>query len=737
MKKIQTFIYVLLMGFAFAACQDDSLGGTEQGGIRIALTDGTAGVDVTTRSTPSELFDGFKKKFKFQIKGDNYDQTHEWTEDVIPLAAGVYDITATCGTEQADGVVEFDKPCYTGTKEGLKVNAGETATTAEISCKVTNALVSIQFDDEYKEYITDATYAMIAVESGTETNWADLSTSAYFKAGSSITQLKLYKDGTESTYADILAEAKKNSNFPETFAAGDHLILTLSIAKANGDVAIKVSKVKVKTAEIEETIPLDWLPKPKMTAEGFTDNQLVMYESETPTAKFKFNLSSGLQELKFSLNFADETYKSLNKEYALSTLSESDRQALTNAGVVLPSIGAKGDVSLDFSGLAAKLTGATDGSSLDNVITLAEVKANNRVLEEDEQTYTIQTHAPEFGIKVYPGNTWTKQFTANTEITKGNAEVIREGMTFEYSTNGLDWISSKDSLITGLTPDTNYKVRLKFGKHYKEVDVKTYPVIPLENGDMEDWNLTRTKETGYILFVPKSINVPRYYPYANTETDPWWTTNMERAVIWSVAPIEATTCPNVSYVTDAHTGYKAAEIRTSGHGGGYATTYAGSASAIYEESAFAGRLFIGTYKWEDDKEVQTLGHTYASKPQKLAFWYKYKPFKTDAFKVEISLKSENTVLAEAVFVSNASSNEDTEYKYQEIEFEYKEGEEFLNLEPTSIYVSFMSTKAESFTKNEQFEVATSCNLSDVGNWECHIGSRLKIDDVSLIYDGEE
>lgn len=736
MKKIQTFIYVLLMGFAFAACQDDSLGGTEQGGIRIALTDGTAGVDVTTRSTPSELFDGFKQKFKFQIKGgDNYDQTYDWTDEVIPLAAGVYDITATCGTEQADGVVQFDKPCYTGTKEGLKVNAGE-ETKAEIKCEVINALVSIKFanEEEFETYCPDASI-QISVGGATE-KWANLKESAYFKAGSSLSTLQLCKSDQEDTRIDLLKEAR--ADIPNSFAAGDHLIITLSIAKANGNVKINVSKVEVKKITIEETIPLEWLPKPKMEIEGFTDNQLVMYESETPTAKFKFNLSSGLQELKFSLNFADETYKSLNKEYALSTLSESDRQALTNAGVVLPSIGAKRDVSLDFSGLAAKLTGATDGSSLDNVITLAEVKANNRVLEEGEQTYTIQTHAPEFDIKVYPGNTWTKQFTANTEITKGNAEVIRKNMTFEYSTNGSNWTSSKDSLIAGLTPGTAYQVRAKFGKHVTEVaEVKTYPVIPLKNGDMEDWNLTRTKETGYILFVPKSINVPRYYPYVNTETDPWWTTNMERAVIWSVAPIEATTCPNVSYVTDAHTGNKAAEIRTSGHGGGYATTYAGSASVIYEESAFAGRLFIGTYKWEDDKEVQTLGHTYASKPKKLAFWYKYKPFKTDAFKVEISLKSENTVLAEAVFISDASSNEDTEYKYQEIKFEYKEGEEFLNLEPTSIYVSFMSTKAESFTKNEQFEVATSYNLADIGNWECHIGSRLKIDDVSLIYDGEE
>ena len=148
MRKIQYILYVAFVALFFTACQEDDFGGAEQGGIRIALADGTTGVDVTTRSTPSELFDGFKKKFKFQIKGgDNYDQTHEWTEDVIPLAAGVYEIIATCGTEQAAGVVEFDKPYYTGKAEGIKVEVGKEAK-AEVKCKVTNALVSIQFDEE-------------------------------------------------------------------------------------------------------------------------------------------------------------------------------------------------------------------------------------------------------------------------------------------------------------------------------------------------------------------------------------------------------------------------------------------------------------------------------------------------------------------------------------------------------------------------------------------------------------
>ena len=709
MKKIQTFIYVLLMGFAFAACQDDSLGGTEQGGIRIALTDGTAGVDVTTRSTPSELFDGFKQKFKFQIKGgDNYDQTHNWTDEVIPLTAGVYDITATCGTEQADGVVEFDKPCYKGVKEGLKVNAGETATTVTIPCKVTNALVSLRFVEENEADFADA-YAMIAVGPGAETRWDPLTKSAYFKAGSSLSKLTIFKDGSDSKGADILTDAQKDANFPKTFAAGDHLILTLSIAKANGNAAIKVSKVEVVPVTIEETIPLEWLPKPKMMAEGFTDNQLVMYESETPTAKFNFNLSSGLQELKFTLNFKDETYKSLNNEYVLSTLSELDRQALTNAGVVLPSIGAKGDVSLDFSGLAAKLTGATDGSSLDNVITLTEVMANNRVLEEGEQTYTIQTYAPEFDIKVYPGNTWTKQFTANTEITKGNAEVIREGMTFEYSTNGSNWTSSKDSLIAGLKPDTNYKVRLKFGKHYKEVDVKTYPVIELENGDMEDWNYDDGPEASW---PSKGPFWKRWYVRTNKDetTDGWCSLNYYTTS--NNDPKAYCSNSGTEQSSDKHSGSYAAEIKTIGWGDG--TTAASPFSTIKQNTP--GELFLGKIN-NNEKEY---GIQYESRPTNLIFWYKYNPEGSHEFtaKIVIENKNENVILAEETFNGSQQDN----YVEKNIFINYKD--EYKHLGPTHMYILFSSGE------NSNSEV----DKASISRGSRHTGNILYIDDIQLIYD---
>lgn len=736
MKKIQTFIYVLLMGFAFAACQDDSLGGTEQGGIRIALTDGTAGVDVTTRSTPSELFDGFKQKFKFQIKGgDNYDQTHKWTEDVIPLAAGVYDITATCGTEQADGVVKFDAPCYTGTKEGLKVNAGETATTAEISCKVTNALVSIQFDDEYKEYITDATYAMIAVESGTETNWADLSTSAYFKAGSSITQLKLYKDGTESTYADILAEAKKNSNFPETFAAGDHLILTLSIAKANGNAAIKVSKVEVKKVTIEETIPLEWLPKPKVEATGFDNNNTLTFaETETKEAKLNLDLASTLQDMRLKFKFGDAQFSNLNRDTGYLYSNAEDKAVIeTTLGISVS------DDNINLNNLLAKIQ-TNAGETTTNTIEV-DVKANNRWSSEDEtanRTYTITCNKPVFKVDAYPGNIWTKEFTMNAlreeQVESGDFSKISQNIKYQYSTDKDKWTDLGDDLRqANLTPGTTYYIRGLYRDAVpgEVAEVMTYPVIALENGDMENWDYEITNDAREPLTENLDfIYWKKWFPWSSVSTSSIWNTvnqtttqdgNVPSLFLgWKPTPPYVGCCYVANSGTipvegnDAHNG-KSALIRTVGWGSG--STAAGEISDI--KHVTPGELYLGTYDLSSHQPVY--GIEYKSRPTNVKFWCKYEPKSSDLMIAQIVIMDEEgkTIGSASVPDNEAGATGWTE---KTLSIAYTEIEK----EPAKMYILFKcGTSTDSGILDK-----SGVNLSD-GE---HVGSKLYIDDIQLIYD---
>ena len=503
MNKVK-FLVATLLGVLFVACsEEENLSQTGKTGFLVSLAED---VKVESRSTPEEIGKPVASQFNLKITNQATGSelyNDSYTNQLIPASAGMYEIEATYGDNP---VLALDAPYYKGTAEA-DVADGESKT-VQVNCKVANALASVEFDNSGTNTFESqfVSYGVRVSVNTSDTTLTNDGKSAYYRAGSMPVFTFV---GTLRNGGGVKEVPLENSNLssPSTFAAGKHCQITLKLSDAAPGLRVEISKVEVDSVTINETIPLEWLPKPKVTAEGFTDNTLFMYETETPTAKFNFNLSSALQELKFTLNLADETYQSLNKTYTLSELSEEDRTALTNAGVVLPVIGSK-EASLDFTGLAAKLTGSTTGDVLSNVITLDEVKANNRVLE-GEQVYTIQTSAPDFELIVYPGNTWTKQFTANTQIIHGNADVIRKGMTFEYRTSETDWMSSRDSLITGLTPGTNYQVRLKYGKHYKETNVATYPIIELENGDMEHW----TKEG------PANNNTYWYVMYPWNEED--------------------------------------------------------------------------------------------------------------------------------------------------------------------------------------------------------------------------
>ena len=702
MRKIQYILYVAFVALFFTACQEDDFGGLMQGGIRIALADGTTGVDVTTRSTPSELFDGFKKKFKFQIKGgDNYDQTHEWTEDVIPLAAGVYEIIATCGTEQAAGVVEFDKPCYTGKAEGIKVEVGKEAK-AEVKCKVTNALVSIKFAEGYETYAENA-YAMIAVGSGIET-WAELSESAYFKAGSSLTKLVLYKNGSESLPADILTEAKKVSGFPETFKAGDHLILTLSVAKKNGNVSFKVSKVELKEVTIEETIPMEWLPKPSVSATGFdTNNSLTFAETETKEAKLDLKLASALQDIKFKFNFEDEQFSSLtkDKEYLLSTDKEAIEQAL---GISLPAIGAT-SASIDFAGLVAKLQSKADGATTNKIMIVP--KANDRWSSEKtevDSVYTFTCNKPEFSIAVQPGNVWTKTFTIDDPtVTAGNADVLKEKLVYQYKTteesewnecsNGLEQVFSK------APTNKEYQVRAFYreGIVSNVVDVELETPAQVPNSGFEDWY--EEDQSGHNNL---------WFPYTQGYSGSVWTTNNEETTNYRSESFCSTSA--VKRTTVKNSGTYAAWIRTVGHG--IANTNVGSFLGV--NGSITGTGTVGILSYAND---------FSSRPTQMEFYYRYIQKGDDEGIVELKIENKEQ---NAILFTTSFSVTNTNYIKQTIP---------INYEITDIPATFITLTFKSGSKHTEV-VKAKVRGDNVDGTEAneHYGSEFYVDDISLIYD---
>lgn len=713
MNKVK-FLVAALLGVLFVACsEEENLSQKGKTGFLVSLTED---VKVDSRKTPEELGKPAASQFKLKITNQTTGSelySGSYTEDLIPASAGMYEIEATYGDNP---VLALDAPYYKGTAEADLAD-GESKT-VQVNCKVANALASVVFDNSGTNTF-ESQFVSYGVRVSVDTSVTTLTNdgkSAYYRAGSMPVFTFV---GTLRNGGGVKEVPLENSNLssPSTFAAGKHCRITLKLSDAAPGLRVEISKVEVDSVTINETIPLEWLPKPKVTAEGFTDNTLSMYETETPTAKFNFNLSSALQELKFTLNLADETYQSLNKTYTLSELSEEDRTALTNAGVVLPVIGSK-EASLDFTGLAAKLTGSTTGDVLSNVITLDEVKANNRVLE-GEQVYTIQTSAPDFELIVYPGNTWTKQFTANTQIIHGNADVIRKGMTFEYKAGETNWISSRDSLITGLTPGTNYQVRLKYGKHYKETNVATYPIIELENGDMEHW----TKEG------PANNNTYWYvmYPWNEEDEKKYWntinlTTTQDGEVrnsSWNILPPYTWTTyvanSGTISVTDSHSG-NAALIRTVGWGSG--STAAGDASDI--KHVTPGELYLGSY--DLSSHLPVYGIEYKSRPTNVKFWCKYEPKSSDLMIAQIIIMDANGETIGSASVPENESGAIANWTEKTLDIQYTD----LEKEPSKMYILF---KSGSLTDTNVMDKPSFGNLSDGES----VGSKLYIDDVELIY----
>ena len=292
-------------------------------------------------------------------------------------------------------------------------------------------------------------------------------------------------------------------------------------------------------------------------------------------------------------------------------------------------------------------------------------------------------------------------------------------------------------LLTGMgegATDTNgvaYTLRAAYKRsgevvtYSGELPITTEAKTQIPNSGFDDWYTDSKEQWSVGLF--KNIKWFFYYPFQQGDEGHWWSTNNERAQAWTVAPVYVTTCPAVIYTYDTRTGEgKAAEIHTSGSGGEYAST----STSMYPESAFAGSIFIGSYSWSDKSEHKSLGHSFNTRPLGLSFWYKYKPYKTDAFKVLVEVKSGETVIAAGEYVPEAYSSEDLEYQQHTISLEYTNS----LLKATSISVQFLSTNKASFTENDLQKNGTLTLTDCADSWNAHFGSFLKIDDVELIYE---
>lgn len=732
LKIKQNFVSCLVMlSLLTLSCNraDMEEGHIGKSGFLVTLTDD---VRVESRSTPAELEDPLNTDFDLKIIRTSTGETvydGKFKEDLIQASAGFYQVTASFGINP---VLEVDAPYYEGTVTEVEVRK-DTPAQVLVPCKVANALLSVVYGESIAK-VYDSYYVTVAV--GEESREIRDNESAYFRAGSVV---NVWFHGTPKGESEERTFELLHEGLTVPLEAGEHAILNLSI---EADVSVSVEKVEVKKVTVGETVPVEYMPKPKLEAEGFLNNELTFAETEKKAASVHLKLASPLQELKMRFHFEDAQFASLNdQDYLLS----KDKAALENAlGITLPDVNAT-DATIDFSNLIAKMQ-TNAGATTCNVIEL-DAQANNRWSSDKEtdassRKLTLNCNKPVFSVVVSSGNIWTKEFKIDgCNVQIGDFETISSRVQYQYRKKGdVDWINCDPSRLVKFDmypADKEYEVRAVYreGIEAEPVTIQLETPQQLPNSGMEDWNYAK---------VARSIIT---YNLTSEGQDVFWNTNN----LYTTRYVQETeflgsgsnpyNCfPAVSYVPGRNGG-KAAELRNTAAGrGNTKNPFDSSKHTELDLNKVAGELFVGDIEViqggtsaspNGDHYTIQKGKDFNSRPTALHFWYKYAPYNTDTWKATLELLDENrNVIISKTIQSSEVKNEFTEAV---IPLDYQDSEIYAKCK--YIYVVFSSTiNTGSALQYNTVDYTLWKDDSQVTFSHTYVGSILTIDDISLVYD---
>lgn len=732
MKYIKS-IYIGLVGLLMTACQTEQWEAS-QGSLCITLAED---VSISTKSTPAELGKPTAERFTLNIVKESTGESLYsglYTSQTISASPGTYTVTATYGTDLA---IALNSPYYKGEETGVEVEVNQ-STPVTLTCKVANALASViygegqidKFDELFSTYGVEVKVGNSSVTIGRN---GSTTQSAYYRAGS--TPTFTFKGTLKENSQNVSMEITSDELTADAFQAGQHCKLTLSLKPATAGAIITVEKVEVETVTISETIPVEWLPAPKINATGFDENKsLTIYETgDAASASIDFTVSQPLQDLSFTLNFADENLSALNKTYQLSTMTDEEKIALSDAGITLPLIGSN-DPKITFPDTFISKLQSQNNSVVNNTITINSVTANNRSNTDGAQTYTIAVHKPEFSVSVLPGNIWSKEFTVE-EITveegKGNLEKIKENLVYQYQDADGNWkdCSNQDTrqqIFAEHPQNRNYKVRALYRGSLasNEIDVEMEEPKALPNGNMDAWTET-TRETK-VSGIEK-YQKPFFQPW-DSEIIQWWDMNslvtMPNSIttcFWSNNLANFKCFPTTTFKTPGYGQMgKAAVIRT-------INVNNANTSGTHFGDNIRGILYAGTTSSDGNLSE---GRPWNSRPTQLSFKYQYSSYDNERFGVYVELYADgnSSPIATGTFES-VNGESKTDFTPQTINLEYSN----LELKPSTIKIKFCSVAINDKPAIQQ-NIEVNVPEGSSNYYNVHGGSVLTIDDISLIYD---
>lgn len=707
---IMRTIYNILLIFAFLgfwACQEDQTDLEGEGRLRLNITD-----RVLSKAMPDALTPELTNQFLVRMVRTNDNRLVFGGTCAVFNAkpqlfkSGEHTVQVSYGDNP---VIAMDAPYYVSEEKKITVEAGKEQEVV-LQCSVGNALASFDFvnADKLDKVLKD--YYIEVVVKGESVKWyPDSPENPYFKAGN---EVEFYLKGT--WIENGLPYSNKFAGF-QPIEAGKryHYKLKFDTSSMTGAILDIEVDANIENVTVNQTLPQDWLPKPKITADGFDEeNQLIYTETaDAATAKIHFAAVRSVQDVELTLNFADPKLAALNKTYVFSSLTEEDKEALQNAAILLPTLDeTTSSGGINLTAMTSSLLTLDGGLDADNQIRL-RVKANDRW--SDEANYMIKTVKPVFNIGVYPGNIWTKEFTANPLV----ADSVKTGdytrfkdITYEFSTDGNNWSElATDLRKDGLAPGTAYYVRPKYRGQVpgESTEFVTEDLFQIPNSDFTDWYKVKG-DNSKITFNDYG---EQYEFYINGETDIWWATKNEETCVnsSSIACSKQSRSGSIPNNGCVH-------IVTMGYGYNWTAATSGSPKKVTQSE-----LFVGT-------AYNNAGKTFSSKPTRIQFKYKYIPYDNDKSDIWVQLIHKDN-LGNELILGTASLQESSNRSDQ-----FYDGEllvDYSNFTDRSKDVNYMKLMFKSGFNTSYYKRSGAARKDQIPYW---IGSELYIDDVKLVYE---
>ena len=713
------------------------------------------GIEGTTEVTFSLATDGTHHKVKSELAADYIPEVDDFTVEVfkqegskdkrlyrdtypnskdkaIKLNAGSYYMLAYHGN--ALGVGFGKEYAYFQAKEPFQISADQRKVSVSATAKLYNVKVAMNYGADLLKDYPDFLITLATDKEGAKGTLSytknDAAKEGFIPAGTltfTLFQDKSQVNATPDENGNIKVTAFRKTI---TVEPNDFITLTVNTKPAEGKLTVGI-EIDKETETVTDNVEINSTyvstEAPVVTLGDKLTSTLEFHEEEDLTgALVSLKSAAGYSHVYLDFTSPYLESKGLISGLDLMNMDEATKAEMDKLGITTTEMGP--DVkfaAVDFSGLSQKVKYEADPFY---------ATFNVRVVDNNGNTvtsapFTIKIQKLTAQVNVAEANAFARSFRGVTmTVNEGTASKF----ALQYRTGEGDWTTVKPESIEGntlnfakiggsLLPETAYQFRSIYDNNAAEVSdnvvVTTEAAAQVGNAGFQDWT---TESITIKVQLSDDRQLDWYLPY-NSISNNWWAVTSKRSIVTNILGTTETcvkSFPTVAYSPEKFTQGNILAHVYSVNVGKYNTDLSPFG---HDNKTYVGELFIGTA--DDSGNHSSDGHSFASRPDKFSFKYKYTPVKNEKFYVEILFKdASGNVIFSKVDNDGPSSSAWATYTC-DINWED------IHKKVSSIYISFKSTSSSSPDKINRSTIEVAGN-----NFTGHFGSSLYIDDIQMIYE---